>query len=113
VPFAWQSVDLRGDPDEAEYQGDPADLLIDLAELLQRPAWHSRAACRGRGLTLWFPQRGQSLGPAREVCADCPVKDECLAAALEMAMHTDHGVWAGTSERQRKQLRRVTADEAA
>ena len=30
-----------------------------LAELLDRPAWHAKAACRGRSDVTWFPGRGE------------------------------------------------------
>lgn len=41
----WQAIDvrLRSDPHEAEYRGNPADLVdavTDLYVLLERPEWH-------------------------------------------------------------------------
>lgn len=115
----WQPIDVNSDPYEAEYLGDPADLveLIDaasfVAAILHRPAWQAKAACRGKGADRWFPTRGVDLAPAREVCADCTVKDACLAAALEHGAAYDVGVWAGTSARERKQLRRTVEQDAA
>jgi WhiB family transcriptional regulator, redox-sensing transcriptional regulator len=74
-----------------------------------RPAWHADAACRGRGTAVFFPGRGQNTAcaNAKAVCAGCPVRDECLDAALthgELA-----GIWGGTSERERRRLRRQPA----
>jgi WhiB family redox-sensing transcriptional regulator len=75
--------------------------------LFQRPAWHALAACRGKGTDAFFPDRGEPLDDARAVCAGCPVRRECLDFALEGSTHL-YGVWAGTSERERRRLRRVS-----
>ena len=81
-------------------QSDPAEWL---ASVLRRPEWHSRAACRGMGTEVFFPTRGANLDAARAICATCPVTRECLTAALES---DTVGVWAGTSERGRRPMRR-------
>lgn len=114
MALQWCELDLSGDPDEPEYLGDPSD-LIDAAsfvvELLRPPAWHTQAACAGRGLDAFYPGRGESLDPAREVCAGCEVQAECLAEALGRPSWADGGgVWGGTSERQRRKLRRASTD---
>jgi len=103
MALAWQPVDPPSEPAELAYSGDPADVLEAVAELLERPAWHRRAACRGRGSKLWFPARGADLTPARNICAGCAVRDECLAAG----MSERHGLWGGLSERQRRVERRA------
>ena len=41
---------------------------------------------------------------AAGICRDCPVKTACLEYAL--ANHIDHGVWGGTSERERRRIAR-------
>lgn len=43
-------------------------------------------------------------------CRRCPVKDSCLEYALT---HTEAGVWAGTTERIRRRLRKARKDTAA
>ena len=41
---------------------------------------------------------------ARRICAECPVKGACLEYALRNGI--DHGVWGGTSERERRRIAR-------
>ena len=80
----------------------PGDLSLD--DLVKRPPWHRQAACRGRGTGAFFPSPGDSLTAARAVCGTCPVRPECLAAAV--ADPALQGFWGGTSERDRRQIRR-------
>ena len=42
---------------------------------------------------------------ARRICADCPVKEPCLEYAL--VTNQDTGVWGGTSEEERRKLRKA------
>lgn len=73
-----------------------------LAALLRRPAWMTRAACRGEPLETFFPERGGSHRRAREMCAGCPVQPDCLSFALE---DTDTaGWWGGTAEQARRNM---------
>lgn len=68
--------------------------------------WHAQAACIGR-TELFFAESGQqakSLNPqACAICATCPVRTDCLEAAL--ADSTTQGVWAGTTFSQRRRIR--------
>jgi WhiB family transcriptional regulator, redox-sensing transcriptional regulator len=54
--------------------------------------------------SLFFPSDGLGVLAAQAICAECPVKAECLEYAL--ADRVDHGVWGGTSERQRRRILR-------
>ena len=65
--------------------------------------WRDQAACRGTDLDVFFPGRGESAGPARQVCAQCPVRQACLDYALSHGI--THGVWGGLAERERRPLR--------
>lgn len=78
-----------------------------LVELL--PDWHLDAACRGMDPAIFFPERGKSIRKARAVCAQCPVQTECLDFAVETPLGDDFGIWGGTSERQRRPMRRERA----
>ncbi|MCW2754337.1 MAG: putative DNA-binding protein [Marmoricola sp.] len=42
---------------------------------------------------LYFADAPAALERARELCAPCPVRDLCLAGALER--QEPHGVWGG------------------
>ena len=64
--------------------------------------WRERAACRGSDLVVFFPGRGESAGPARQVCAACPVRQPCLDYAITNQI--THGIWGGLTERERRQL---------
>ena len=66
-------------------------------------SWRGRAACRGADPDLFFPERGESADPARQICARCPVRQPCLAYALDTGI--THGVWGGLAERERRVLR--------
>jgi WhiB family transcriptional regulator, redox-sensing transcriptional regulator len=65
--------------------------------------WRELAACRGADLGLFFPERGESAGPAREACAACPVRQPCLDYAITNRIV--HGIWGGLTERERRALR--------
>jgi WhiB family redox-sensing transcriptional regulator len=64
--------------------------------------WRQEAACRGVDLDLFYPERGESADPAREVCAACPVRQPCLEYALSNRI--THGIWGGLTERERRPL---------
>ncbi|MGD0983129.1 MAG: WhiB family transcriptional regulator [Acidimicrobiales bacterium] len=68
-----------------------------------RPGGLANAACRGMDLDFFFPTSGPSLDRARRVCSRCPIEDKCLATALEDV--SLHGIWGGTSARERQYLR--------
>jgi WhiB family redox-sensing transcriptional regulator len=66
--------------------------------------WMANGNCRGETPSLFFPSDGVGVDVARRVCADCPVKEPCLEYALHNGI--DHGVWGGTSERERRRIAR-------
>ena len=74
-------------------------------DLFASPAFMDLGSCRGMDPDVFFPDRGESLSPAKAVCAECIVRDECLEYALDNGER--FGVWGGTSERERRRLRRA------
>ncbi len=69
----------------------------------QRPDWIAQANCRGLAVELFFPERGVSTTEAKQVCAACTVRTECLDYAL--TNYERWGTWGGKSERQRRHYR--------
>ncbi|MGH8899435.1 MAG: WhiB family transcriptional regulator [Egibacteraceae bacterium] len=75
----------------------------------ERPKWHAEAACLGEDPSLFFPvgATGAALDQverAKAVCRRCEVSTDCLEWALRT--NQDAGVWGGTSEDERRTLRR-------
>jgi WhiB family redox-sensing transcriptional regulator len=78
-----------------------------LSAALELPPHLPLAACRAEGVdpAWWFPERGQPLEPAKAVCRRCAEREACLAWALVQGSKLS-GVWGGTSELERRKLRR-------
>ncbi|MFF3643431.1 WhiB family transcriptional regulator [Streptomyces sp. NPDC002564] len=68
------------------------------------PGWEVDALCAQTDPELWFPEIGQSSRAAKQICATCPVRANCLDYALARTHLT--GIWGGLSERERWMLRR-------
>ncbi len=71
--------------------------------------WRHRALCREQDPELFFPigttgPAASQVDEAKAVCGRCPVVEPCLAWALETGQ--DAGVWGGTSEDERRALKR-------
>jgi WhiB family redox-sensing transcriptional regulator len=73
----------------------------------QASEWRFRARCADQDPDLFFPVG--TGGPAmrqtlraKAVCAQCPVRRECLDWAMET--HQPHGVWGGLDEQERERL---------
>ena len=66
--------------------------------------WQERARCREHDPEVFFPEKGGSSREAKRICADCPVRIECLAEALDNRI--EWGVWGGLTERERRALLR-------
>jgi WhiB family redox-sensing transcriptional regulator len=71
--------------------------------------WRAVAACRDTDPDLFFPVG--TTGPAidqieaaKAVCRECDAKAPCLDFAL--TTNQDSGIWGGTSEEERRKLRR-------
>jgi WhiB family redox-sensing transcriptional regulator len=73
--------------------------------------WRDHAACRDVDPDLFFPfgTSGASMlqiDEAKQICRACPVCGPCLRWALDSG---DAGVWGGTTEDERRNLRRRRA----
>jgi WhiB family redox-sensing transcriptional regulator len=74
--------------------------------------WREAAACRRTDPDLFFPvgTTGMALehiASAKAVCQECASREPCLEFA--MATNQDSGIWGGTSEEDRRALRRQRA----
>ena len=76
---------------------------------IERDEWRDLSACRDTDPDLFFPVG--TTGPAIEqienakaVCRACDVQQQCLDYAL--ATNHDSGILGGTSEEERRALRR-------
>jgi WhiB family redox-sensing transcriptional regulator len=74
--------------------------------------WRDKSACLTVDPELFFPvgNTGPALDQiekAKQVCAQCPVIENCLQYAMET--NQDSGVWGGLSEDERRALKRRAA----
>ena len=72
--------------------------------------WRDRAACLHANPDLFFPVSAtgpalRQVDQAKRICRACPVRTPCLAWAL--ANSVPSGVWGGTTEEERRVIRRV------
>ena len=75
-----------------------------------RPAWQDSALCAQSDPDAWYPsaetdEQKTGVGPAKvkALCDICPVRAECLAAALEN--DEQHGIWGGTTPQERRKMK--------
>ena len=83
-----------------------------ISVLIGRPAWHTQAACScmvkdgATDVNPFFPNKGvnaqQLVAQAKQICAGCPVRTECLDDALDRG--EKHGA-GGTTPKERRLLR--------
>jgi WhiB family transcriptional regulator, redox-sensing transcriptional regulator len=71
--------------------------------------WRSLASCRHTEPDLFFPVGTtgpaiEQIGAAKSVCQDCEAIEPCLEFAL--ATNQESGIWGGTSEEERRKLRK-------
>ncbi len=76
-----------------------------------RTDWIEQANCRCVDPELFFPARGGSTKEAKAVCKGCVVRDKCLNHSLVQGER--FGIWGGTTEQERRRLRRSLRQRAA
>lgn len=65
--------------------------------------WRSRGQCVGEDPEVFFPSYGDPGTEARQVCAACPVRGQCLGHATAA---DELGIWGGLDQRERRNLKR-------
>ena len=78
--------------------------------LLESGLWRNEASCRNTDPDLFFPVGTtgpalEQIAAAKAVCCECEVRQRCLEFAL--TTNQDSGIWGGTSEEERRQIRRA------
>jgi len=78
--------------------------------------WRDEAACLNYEPEWWFAYHTLSQGRgtrhtdesrlAISICEQCPVKEECLAFAMENKQQTINGIWGGTTSGERNTIRK-------
>ena len=76
---------------------------------IERDDWRDDAACRDTDPDLFFPVGTtgpaiEQIANAKAVCQACDAQTACLEYAL--VTNQDSGIWGGTSEEERRALRR-------
>ena len=72
--------------------------------------WMAKGLCANQPPETFFPSDGVGVEIAKRICVQCPVQEGCLEYALSNRI--DHGVWGGTSERQRRRILKARRKEA-
>jgi WhiB family redox-sensing transcriptional regulator len=65
--------------------------------------WHGRGLCVGDDPDLFFPSHGDPGTQARQICAACAVRDDCLGYAIDA---DEFGIWGGLDQGERRNLKR-------
>jgi WhiB family transcriptional regulator, redox-sensing transcriptional regulator len=71
----------------------PMQLTALLEPTLDRPGRLATIPCRAHDAELWFAESPADVEQAKALCVDCPVRDACLAGAIER--REPWGVWGG------------------
>jgi len=93
----------RPDPFETDVRGGDVTKLSKDGGRIDSDNWGTFAECRIDHPDAMFV-RGAEQNKAKALCAQCDVRRECLADALENQI--EWGVWGGMSERERRALLR-------
>jgi len=70
-------------------------------------SWQNQARCNDLDPNLFFPRKSDEQKRVIRICLGCPVRLDCLQYALDMP--AEYGIWGGTTQEERQQLRRKRA----
>lgn len=88
--------------------------MISLYNLLSKENWQEQATCAQTDVELFFPDTMQAAGPALALCAECPVREECIeygdaVEAGTLDWRCLFGVLGGETPKQRAARRKKAA----
>ena len=109
--LAMSSESEYENDDDNDDEADTEIVTSVVVQLMRRPRWQTVGACRGERVEMFIPDRGGPTARAKQLCARCTVRAECLRYAL--AVPDLVGYWAGTNERERRKLRAASRREKA
>jgi WhiB family redox-sensing transcriptional regulator len=66
--------------------------------------WKQQGLCRDEDPAIFFPSSVEETTTAKEICAACPVSEDCLQFAL--VTRQQYGVWGGKDMERDKIIRR-------
>ncbi len=106
-------------PRRPQVPREPGGYLVQVMGMLAK-GWMKRAACGPGDVNIFFPAgeaggrettkkiNNSGYAPARSICGGCPVRAECLAAAMEIegGSSTRYGMYGGAAPVERRRLRR-------
>lgn len=83
-------------------------MLVSVEPATRELDWRRFAACAGlpqEEREQFYPAQNTPVVPpeVRKICEGCPVRPKCL---LEALVFNERGIWGGTTEAQRRALRR-------
>ncbi|MFI5842755.1 WhiB family transcriptional regulator [Catenuloplanes sp. NPDC051500] len=96
-------------PQEVVAARKDARLLRALDERRLDEAWRTRGVCQSVDPETFFPAPNEPADTAIAMCGSCDVQGACLAWALEVG--DCHGVWGGTTPRERRAMLRVWQEQ--
>jgi WhiB family redox-sensing transcriptional regulator len=67
-------------------------------------SWQERARCGQHDPEIFFDPRVRAERKAKSICAQCPVRLDCLAWAL--SVRAEFGIWGGLNGKERSALLR-------
>lgn len=67
-------------------------------------SWEERARCGRYDPEIFFDPTARAERKAKSICAQCPVRLDCLACAL--SVRAEFGVWGGLNGKERSSLLR-------
>lgn len=70
------------------------------------PDWRDEANCATTDPDLFVLERAESSAPAKKICANCDVREQCLQYALT---HKVSGVYGGLTNFERRMIRERNA----
>jgi WhiB family redox-sensing transcriptional regulator len=81
-----------------------------LDALPRPPAWTEQALCAQIDGDMFYPDDGARRPDIKRICGGCPVRAQCLTAA--MANKEEHGIWGGLTPRERRKQAKHERDLA-